>query len=81
MKHLRAYLCFEFFSILDIVEMAHMRDIDFWNEQILDDPSLTCDIVYMLDNLKIIIDGKKGRDLTQSYDKSPYTNKNVKRAK
>ena len=24
---------------------------------------------------------KKGRDLTQSYDKSPYTNRNVKRAK
>ena len=23
---------------------------------------------------------KKGRDLTQSYDKSPYTNRNVKRA-
>ena len=25
--------------------------------------------------------GEKGRDLTQSYDKSPYTNRNVKRAK
>ena len=25
--------------------------------------------------------GDKGRDLTQSYDKSPYTNRNVKRAK
>ena len=24
---------------------------------------------------------EKGRDLTQSYDKSPYTNRNVKRAK
>ena len=24
---------------------------------------------------------QKGRDLTQSYDKSPYTNRNVKRAK
>ena len=24
---------------------------------------------------------EKGRDLTQSYDKSPYTSKNVKRAK
>ena len=24
--------------------------------------------------------GEKGRDLTQSYDKSPYTNRNVKRA-
>ena len=24
---------------------------------------------------------EKGRDLTQSYDKSPYTNINVKRAK
>ena len=24
---------------------------------------------------------KKGRDLTQSYDKSPYTNRRVKRAK
>ena len=24
---------------------------------------------------------KKGRDLTQSHDKSPYTNRNVKRAK
>ena len=23
---------------------------------------------------------EKGRDLTQSYDKSPYTNRNVKRA-
>ena len=32
----------------------------------------TCD-------LKII--REKGRDLTQSYDKSPYTNRNVKRAK
>ena len=25
--------------------------------------------------------GEKGRDLTQSYDKSPYTNRNVERAK
>ena len=25
--------------------------------------------------------GKTGRYLTQSYDKSPYTNRNVKRAK
>ena len=24
---------------------------------------------------------EKGRDLTQSYDKSPYTNRNVKRAR
>ena len=24
---------------------------------------------------------EKGRDLTQSYDKSPYTNRNVKRGK
>ena len=24
---------------------------------------------------------EKGRDLTQSYDKSPYTNRNVKKAK
>ena len=24
---------------------------------------------------------EKGRDLTQSYDKSPFTNRNVKRAK
>ena len=28
-----------------------------------------------------IIWREKGRDLTQSYDKSPYTNRNVKRAK
>ena len=28
-----------------------------------------------------IIAREKGRDLTQSYDKSPYTNRNVKRAK
>ena len=25
--------------------------------------------------------GEKGKDLTQSYDKSPYTSRNVKRAK
>ena len=31
---------------------------------------------------KLITDPReKGRDLTQSYDKSPYTNRNVKRAK
>ena len=29
----------------------------------------------------IIIFGEKGRDLTQSYDKIPYTNRNVIRAK
>ena len=28
-----------------------------------------------------LISREKGRDLTQSYDKSPYTNRNVKRAK
>ena len=31
--------------------------------------------------VKINLRGEKGRDLTQSYDKSPYTNRNVKRAK
>ena len=31
------------------------------------------------DILKLIL--KRKRDLTQSYDKSPYTNRNVKRAK
>ena len=29
----------------------------------------------------IFITKEKGRDLTQSHDKSPYTNRNVKRAK
>ena len=29
----------------------------------------------------IVIVIEKGRDLTQSYDKCPYTNRNVKRAK
>ena len=29
----------------------------------------------------MMIREKKGRYLTQSYDKSPYTNRNVKRAK
>ena len=33
------------------------------------------------DQLVSIIPREKGRDLTQSYDKSPYTNRNVKRAK
>ena len=28
-----------------------------------------------------VLPREKGRDLTQSYDKSPYTNRNVKRAK
>ena len=28
-----------------------------------------------------VVEREKGRDLTQSYDKSPYTNRNVKRAK
>ena len=32
-------------------------------------------------NKKLQIEREKGRDLTQSYDKSPYTNRNVKRAK
>ena len=30
--------------------------------------------------IKQRICGQKGGDLTQSYDKSPYTNRNVKRA-
>ena len=34
-----------------------------------------------LQNVSKIAERQKGRDLTQSYDKSPYTNKNVKRAK
>ena len=29
----------------------------------------------------VLMSREKGRDLTQSYDKSPYTNRNVKRAK
>ena len=29
----------------------------------------------------LLLSREKGRDLTQSYDKSPYTNRNVKRAK
>ena len=33
------------------------------------------------DSYWLLIQREKGRDLTQSYDKSPYTNKNVKRAK
>ena len=36
---------------------------------------------YLLINRGILVLGEKGRDLTQSYDKSPYTNRNVKRAK
>ena len=28
-----------------------------------------------------VLQREKGRDLIQSYDKSPYTNRNVKRAK
>ena len=34
-----------------------------------------------LRNLETSFLREKGRDLTQSYDKSPYTNRNVKRAK
>ena len=32
-------------------------------------------------DIEIYIGEKKGRDLTQSHDKSPSTNRNVKRAK
>ena len=35
----------------------------------------------VLDTTKVYILREKGRDLTKSYDKSPYTNRNVKRAK
>ena len=35
----------------------------------------------MLDFMLDFICREKGRDLTQSYDKSPYTNRNAKRAK
>ena len=34
-----------------------------------------------LNLLLVVSQREKGRDLTQSYDKSPYTNRNVKRAK
>ena len=36
---------------------------------------------YQLDVIEIPAEREKGRDLTKSYDKSPYTNRNVKRAK
>ena len=38
-------------------------------------------ITTTLTYLKLVFSEKKGRDMTQSYDKSPYTNRNVKRAK
>ena len=39
-------------------------------------------IKLILDIARMTLVGRqKGRDLTQSYDKSPYTNKNAKRAK
>ena len=41
--------------------------------------TLCCDAIFGL--FTTIIQREKGRDLTQSYDKSPYTNRNVKRAK
>ena len=36
---------------------------------------------FEIQRIKFEIQREKGRDLTQSYDKSPYTNRNVKRAK
>ena len=38
-----------------------------------------CNHIHILHNIGTI--REKGRDLTQSYDKSPYTNRNDKRAK
>ena len=46
---------------------------------------LKVDLYYIETNsytkFQVNISKEKGRDLTQSYDKSPYTNRNVKRAK
>ena len=43
----------------------------------------TCKIhkLFSMSSTSITFLQEKGRDLTQSYDKSPYTNRNVKRAK
>ena len=48
-------------------------------------PSVLFIILYIFNQFgkikETLIIREKGRDLTQSYDKSPYTNRNVKRAK
>ena len=67
--------CFMYMGLLDA-------------NRFLDMHMFSCDIFVNLPQYWFLqicqdIDRKreKGRDLTQSYDKSPYTNRNVKRAK
>ena len=72
---------------------AEMSKIILWSRCSGDAASAKCSRVacsregstvsyeYDEENKKEIWPREKGRDLTQSYDKSPYTNRNVKRAK
>ena len=74
-------------SLLDIIISSGNNIVKkaYVSEHFL--PAITryhCPIVGLLNVQKPILKSfkrKKGRDLTQSYDKSPYTNRNVKRAK
>ena len=72
--------CFWLIFLINIRKMCH-----FWRCSISHCFVGICDI-YLGKSLLIFyfgfdIERQKGGDLTQSYDKSPYTNRNVKRAK
>ena len=72
------------FCLINIKRKEHCTPISFWAL------STSCvnillwwqsGCLWVLVTLKAFILREKGRDLTQFYDKSPYTSRNVKRAK
>ena len=65
------YICFD----LDPGDMK----MDRGNDILLNHGQQLCKVSEMQYN-EVILQGQKGGDLTQSYGKSPYTNRNVKRA-